>query len=678
MKFRDLFEVKKISRIIIIALVIFLSLPLIFPEKNEFKILKKETAYSHEDSPLPIFPKENLLGKYVNRLKKFYKMDTPVFDSDTTNKKQIFPQNENEIEYYATTNEIKSNTDNVDIAAGDLFFSADYDDDIYSTNPNYSNEQRDNSVNLQKGTVKTKDGMILQPTQEGYYYGHKFYKNGTYPQNANRRHIEGALNRYHSRVAKNLGKKALYFADENGNLTVSYVTDLPDQISTNIDTYLAQKQNKMRNSVYNNTRNEHNRYKNLDGNNDITYSDIARASIKDMHGAYNLAIHKIQNGHMGQNINTEEPIQNAVINNFLNNNNAPSNEIVPNKPEDEPLPPAPEHSEVIVAGNQDFAQNYADKIHELNCGPESTGSIAEEPAPEPSIIPAIGNIFQIAGNPGAVSCDTAPMIVEPSTSITNNIPQNSDLEKFTEELNKITTQNENTDISIISTDKNFYPVAAKLNSEGTIKNKDNQPVTVHIIGPNQEETDLSKVLENVTYSITDDMSAADKLTEDLSNYYALTQDENADTHTVLAFPTDDENTVFILADPNNSYWLKNPRQLETLPKQYMQKNGVYYEGVIVNKKQVGTLTSEEKINLLLISDQNYTHYLPNGSALTTVKEDDVKINSLHPEQVQKNTERVRNLTENGQKKLEKSQQKKQQAIEVIDLEKGNKKIQPAK
>ncbi len=672
MKFKNFFDFKNISRFLLLAIILFLLLPLIFPEKNEFKIINKERAYPHEDSPLPIFPKESPLKKYVNELKKFYKMGTPIFNSNKR-ETEISPENE----YYAGIHKAKSTDENIDITAEDLFFSAGYDDDIYSLNSNLTTEQEDNSVNLQKGTVKTRDGLKLEPTQEGYYYNGKFYKNGTYPQNTNRKHIEGALNRYHSRIAKNLNKKAVYFADENGNLTVSYVDNLPDQTATNIDTYLAQNQksNKVQDRTYQNTNNERNKYRNTDRNNDISYADIARASIKDMHGAYNLAINKIQSGQMGQNIDVNEHVQNALVNNFLNNNNTPSNEIVPNKPNETPVPPSnPENSETVIAGNQNFAQDYADKIHELNCGTEAAENIASGPEPSQTI-PAVGNIFKVVGDTNAISCDTAPLIVEQSSAIKNNISQNSDFERFTNELNQITNQSEKTDINIISTDRNFYPVASKLNEEESIRNNNDDPVTVHIIGPNEDEADLSKVLENVTYSITDDVSAADKLTDDLASYYALTQDENTDTHTVLAFPTDDERQVFILTDPNNSYWIKNPRQLKNMPTQYMEKNGVYYKGVIADKTQIGNLINTEKTNLLYISDQNYTHYLPNGSALTTVTEEDVKINSLHPEQVQKNTDRVKKLTENGQKKLEKSQQKKQQAIEVIDLEKGNRKIQ---
>ena len=693
MQFRKLFDFKNISRFITLAIVIFLFLPLIFPEKNDFKIIKKESVYSREDSPLPIFQKESILDKYVNKLKKFYKMDVPVFDTSKQESESTPIEDILIAENYPAAKtqagiepETKNNNKDVDITAQDLFFSADlYDkeNDTYNTNPSSEQIKEDNSVNLQKGTVLTQDGMLLEPTQEGYYYKGKFYKNGTYPPNANKKRIEGALTRYHSRVAKNLGKKALYFADEHGNLTVSYVSELPNEASTDIETYLAQNRTQTQNtdnsknsSYNNNLNNQNDMYKNygIDNIADINNSDIALASIKSMHAAYNLANTKIKAGQMGQEINFNEPYQNAFINVFLNNNNTASNEIIPNKPNNPPLPPVnPENGETIVAGDQNFAQDYADKIHELHCGSDNTNDT------EPSLTPfVIGNASQSNEGSISVSCDIAPVIIETSSAIYGNVSENSDFQKFTNELNKITNQSEKTDINIISTDRNFYPVAAALNNEESIRNSNDEPVTVHIIGPNEEEADLSKVLEGVTYSITDDVPAADKLNDDLADYYASLQDENTDTHTILAFPTEDETKVFVLADPNNSYWLKNPKQLKNAPAQYMEKNGVYYKGIIIDKTQIGDLVNAEKTNLLYISDQNYTHYLPNGSALTTVKEEDVKINSLHPEQIQKNTERVRDLTQKGQETLQKNQKKEQQTIEVIDLEKGNKKIQPQK
>ena len=326
MQFKNLFDFKNISRFIILAIIIFLFLPLIFPEKAPIKILKKESVYSHEDSPLPIFPKESLLEKYVNKLKKFYKMDTPVFTANKQNKERNIEQ-----EIYGETvpeeaeKQIQQN--DTDISKDDLFFSAYFNEDgtdIYTANANIT-KQQDNSVNLQKGTVITKDGLTLEPTQDGYYYNGKFYKNGTYPKNANRKHIEGALTRYHSRIAKNLGKKALYFADENGNLTVSYVNELPNEISTDIDTYLAQNKqntNTAKARKYSKANNDFDTYKNSKArnlnNDNIDTSDIALASIRNMHAAYNLFNEKIKAGQIGQGIlpkpNHLIPMGNIILN----------------------------------------------------------------------------------------------------------------------------------------------------------------------------------------------------------------------------------------------------------------------------------------------------------------------------------------------------------------------------
>ena len=139
----DLFTNKNIINIFISVIVIFLSLPLIFPETSPVKIIKREIMFAHEDSPLPIFPKDNLVKKYLHRLKKFYKIEK---ENPTTPKETVQEIQEEEL------------------TAADLFFSDDYDDEdnIYLTG--------DTSVNLQKGTVITKSGLTLGPTQDGYYY----------------------------------------------------------------------------------------------------------------------------------------------------------------------------------------------------------------------------------------------------------------------------------------------------------------------------------------------------------------------------------------------------------------------------------------------------------------------------------------------------------------------------
>lgn len=319
MKFKDLFEKKNLTRIMILAIAVFLALPLIFPEETEIKVIRKESVYPHEDSPLPIFPKESLLDKYTNKFKKFYHVGVPSFNSPKKNINQTTKDSSARLQpeiIDETEVEVKNGSADIEINAGDLFFSADYDDEennlrianAESTTPN----DEDDSVNLNKGTVLTRDGMLLEPTQEGYYYKSKFYKNGTYPPDANKGHIEGALSRYHSRIAKNLGKKALYLADNQGNLTVSYVDSLPDESSTDIYTYLAKNSDKYqkvktsKNAPSNRTNDQYNSYLNSKATNlnnePIDNTDILLASIKNMHAAYNLLTNKIQSGQLGQGI----------------------------------------------------------------------------------------------------------------------------------------------------------------------------------------------------------------------------------------------------------------------------------------------------------------------------------------------------------------------------------------
>lgn len=352
MQFKDLFHKKNISRFIIFGIIIFLCLPLIFPEKNEFKIIRKESAYAHEDSPLPIFPKESLVDRYVNRFKKFYKINAPKLDLQDkekvfNTKDKIKPSLTTEEEYIEDNEEATAINDDVDITKEDLFFSAAFDNeddiDLFASNADFTAENKDTSVNLQKGTVLTKGGLTLEPTQEGYYHKGKFYKNGTYPQNANKSQIEGALSRYHSRIAKSLGKKALYLADEKGNLTVSYVDELPNETSTDIYTYLAKKQHKYQNAktsqntAGNKKDEQYDKYLNSKitdfDNEQVDNSDIFYASIKDMHAAYNLLNQKIQTNQIGQGL-LPNPANILPLGNILLNQTSVAQPPIEN-PEDE-------------------------------------------------------------------------------------------------------------------------------------------------------------------------------------------------------------------------------------------------------------------------------------------------------------------------------------------------------
>lgn len=290
---------KTIRNFLIAALLIFLALPIIFPETNPIKILKKENIFKHEENPLPIFSKSNPITNYVKRLKEFYSLEK----KDVFSKEESTANQENEISSY------------------DLFFANDDDEEAQILFADA--EQIDNSIDLENGIVRTIDGLTLNPTQEGYYYEGQFYKNGTYPANANKKNIEGALSRYHNTAARNSGKKAIYLADDKGNLTVDYVEEYPDTILGNIENYLAKNNflgsnknigtfakagkldyEKYRGATINGLNNKSNNGSNFGSNGN---ADIANASLTDMHSAYTIALQKIKSGELLKENNMEKP-----------------------------------------------------------------------------------------------------------------------------------------------------------------------------------------------------------------------------------------------------------------------------------------------------------------------------------------------------------------------------------
>ena len=291
---------KTIRNFLIAALLIFLALPIIFPETNPIKILKKENIFKREESPLPIFSKNNPITNYVKRLKEFYSLEK----KDEFSKEETSANQENEISSY------------------DLFFANDDEDEAQILFADA--EQIDNSIDLENGIVRTIDGLILNPTQEGYYYEGQFYKNGTYPANANKNNIERALSRYHNTIARNSGKKAIYLADDKGNLTVDYVAEYPDTVFGNIENYLAKnnflgankdigtfaKADKLDYEKYRGaTVNGLNNRSNYSGSNSGSTgnADIAKASLTDMHSAYTIALQKIKSGELLKENNMEKP-----------------------------------------------------------------------------------------------------------------------------------------------------------------------------------------------------------------------------------------------------------------------------------------------------------------------------------------------------------------------------------
>ena len=493
MAFKKLFDIKNIKRFIILAIILFLVLPVLAPQKKDIKIIKKEISFDREESPLPIFAKQTPLEKYLKQFKDFYTFAKEPVENQTPEK-----------------------TNNQDeILAEDLFFSYEDEDEenqlLAKANPI---EINNNSVNLQKGTVLTDSGMLLEPTQEGYYYQGQFYKNGTYPQNANSQEIEIALNNYHSAIAKYNGKKALYYADDKGNLTVDYVNEYPNEMAENIDKYFAknplmqeeinqpQKIIKYNKNKYYNDSKYAGAHINGNGGNfqntNANMSDIAFASLYDMHSAYNLANAKIKSGELGQNIEIEQPgNQNQNQNNSAFDNNL--NNLAISEPEIDPENPN------LCQGNEcNDAIIIAPKL-------EGNSSDLNE----------FYNSF-CEGN----DCPFTDALEKNNSLLQTNFNNEQDVQDLAKKLSE--SEQKKLELAYIHPDKKYNALIEKL-QQMKLKNKNGDPIDIRLrnfetVNIDNENTFGDKILASRKNSMKKDLSSNSGLINELVEQYNYVHD----------------------------------------------------------------------------------------------------------------------------------------------------------
>ncbi|MCR5504513.1 MAG: hypothetical protein K6E94_02960 [Elusimicrobiaceae bacterium] len=499
MKFKNLFDIKNIKRFVILAIILFFVLPVIVPQKKSIKIIKKEISLDREESPLPIFSKETPLEKYIKRVKKFYGFAKEPLQE------QAEDEPENQEEVYAE----------------DLFFSYEDDDEINHTlfaNANPNAEMADTSVNLQKGTVMTASDMLLEPTQEGYYYKGQFYKNGTYPPNANKQEIEVALNNYHSAIAKYHGKKALYVADSKGNLTVDYINEYPDNMSDNIDKYFAQnplmqqetpsaptqnKVNSNKTKYYNNQRYAGAHINGNGGsfqNTNVNMSDVALASLYDMHSAYNLANAKIKSGELGQNIDIEQPgnqnQNNSAFDNSLNNLAISEPEIDPENPN-------------LCQGNE---CNDA-----LIIAPKLEGNSSDL------------NEFYNSFCENGEDCPFTDALKENNSLLQTNLNNEQDMQDLAKKLSE--SEQKKLELAYIHPDKKYNALIEKL-QQMELKNKNGDPIDIRLrnfetVDIDDENSFGDKILASRKNSMKKDLSSNPVLINELVEQYNYVH-ENVD------------------------------------------------------------------------------------------------------------------------------------------------------
>ena len=684
MRLKELFSFGNIRNLLIVGLIVFLTLPLLVPEEKTFSILKKENVLDRDESPLPIFPRENLAQEYTTRLKRLYRFNKtlPLFktskeieedikngeiyskeDLDLMKQENLLISADNTFditeealqtdspeEYIETTNirerrniykaqeqsaENNKKKESFGEYLGDLFFSDDY---FGEQDPSPKSQAFiDDTVNLQRGTVMTKDNLILEPTQEGYYHQGNFYKNGTYPPNANKNNIENALKHYHTKVAGNLGKKALYFADKDGNLVVGYVNKLPANITPDIEIYKANnpartnnnksarnatlyassknysKNNKNYNKYYDRYRgariNSQNQNKN---NSDTIYKDIAAASLKDMHSAYNMAMNKITTGEMGQGINVNPSEQSAVqdlTNKYL--------DTLPHaqqsgKPENVPSYSGSQDDvlNIPVGKEKDFVEEFTEQISNLSCS--SIGGAEAAPENDNNVLD-MSMFIQIQSSVDA--CSGAPISLAQvpgnmSDSIVFNVGDNNQqAEQLTQALAQKISDSDKSFAEIISTQQNFPTL---LSAQPQFTNKNGEDVTLsHIaFGPetyqDPKDTKLSSYYESIINTITTDQAEANQLRESIDHFYDRVKDNlNKPTIFISAI---DQNTrkVFVENNPKTGYIGPLPKALKGKEGRdfVMINDSVIHSGEWLPYSEFMKIIDEGNINMYIVSDKS--------------------------------------------------------------------------
>ena len=691
MQIKNLFSFGNIRNVLIVGLIVFLTLPLLVPEDKPFSVLKKENIMDRDESPLPIFPQENLVQEYTTRLKRLYRFNKtlPLYKTQQEIEEEIkngkiyakadldliggnsaedsvsaaaaadadnryeenegfqeeyenIPANERAARRVHNTNEREQTTDNgkkQDFGEylGDLFFAEDYLGEEVSAPK--SQAFVDDTVNLQRGTVATIDNIILEPTQEGYYYQGTFYKNGTYPPNVNKNSIEKALKKYHVKVAKNLGKKALYFADKNGNLVVGYVKKLPSNVDSDIEIYKANnpvktnenrsaindtlyassknygKNNKNYNKFYDRYRGARINSQNTSNNPNAMYADIAAASLQDMHAAYNMAIGKINSGEIGQGIDIpvnpseQEPVQN-IAKQYLDTL-PPAHQA--QQPEDVPSYSGNQDDvlNIPVGKEKDFVEEFTEQISSLNC---IDAAAMSAPAPASSGNTINMDMFNQLQTP-TDACSAAPISLSQlpenmCESLVFNISSgNQQSQQLTLAIaHKISSSDKNF-AEIISTQQNFPTL---LSAQPQFTNKNGEDVTLsHIaFGPktyqDPKDTKLSSYYESIINTVATNQDEANQLKESIDNFYDGVKDNLNKPTIFISAINHDTRKVFVENNPRTGYIGPLPQNLKgkEMMDFVMINDSVIHTGEWVPFSEFMGMIDEGNINMYIVSDQS--------------------------------------------------------------------------
>jgi hypothetical protein len=170
----------------------FLLLPAFFAEQTASLMLAQDSGIA---GSLPVITSKNPLSKYLSQAKNFYGLGAEKTAFGRS--RGVLPPAPDEVYTDEQRAEVFASYAKTRIAAG--------------------------AVKDDEGSVITKEDVIVQPDERGYYYGNTYYKNGTYPGPALKESIESSIARFHEAQAAKEGARAAYVLQNDGSLIVKYM-----------------------------------------------------------------------------------------------------------------------------------------------------------------------------------------------------------------------------------------------------------------------------------------------------------------------------------------------------------------------------------------------------------------------------------------------------------------------
>ena len=674
MKSKNIFTHIDFKYFIVLLMLLVLALPLFFNEKKPEQYVQGETFARPEEPSLPIYPKKDMHAPKR-------KLNSYAIQENNISTPQVIQKIKNSI-----TKENKKPA----ISRDFLFMDEEENNATSYNEPEYLQESEDFEPSS-NNTITTRNNLPITPAKDGYYHKGHFYKDGTYPKNANKKDIDTALKQYRNTVAKQ---------EKTNNQIVNPQKRKAETIQNNNAEQLSKPQEKPANygalpahwaeSIKNflkaeNAEQDHKGYEgvNISGNYNRDnwpngYYDNYNPNTFNMASAYKTVTDSVKNGASNNFFNIERPstvnsAEKSANNSFTaNSKNTQGNNPAQNKPQED------NHNTLILAIGTDPKDYYDGLIRNEN--------------------PSFEESYANYGLQSLIGCNSGTIFsgeefrrlklhelnadntykLRPGTCPTNHFDAHvANVAKFVSkkdsyaslrrQVKEMSAATDNNTIRIVSTNKNVYPMVKQLNKSG-ITNRKGEPVTIEAVGPKEDANNLANVLKDVTNALVTDEAEKNIFHEYLMEFYYISQLKPINT--MLAFQDESNpNNVIVLNDPNNSYWLKNPAEIEQYKNTTITQNGVNYNGIAVSKKDIADIIEEKRTNLIYIpsnnskmvinnSNVNQNTILPNGSAVVIgLDEDFYSISSLDPQDIFNNVSLVGSITERADKELKNKEQK---------------------